>query len=143
MREHVFRPPSVFNFYPPDYPVAGTTLVGPTFGIHNANTALARLNFLTYMLDWGGSAPDSSVPNPVGTLVNLSAFTTDAADANVLVDRISMLALGNTLPTAARTEVVKAVSWWTSSTDSANWKVNRVKAAAYLIYGSPHYQVQR
>ena len=29
MREHVFRPPSVFNFYPPDYPVAGTALVGP------------------------------------------------------------------------------------------------------------------
>jgi hypothetical protein len=143
MREHVFRPPSVFNFYPPDYPVAGTALVGPTFGIHNANTALARLNFLTYLLDWGGSAPNSSVPNPLGTRVNLSAFTTDAADANVLVDRISMLALGNTLPTTARAEVVKAVSWWTSSTDSANWKANRVKAAAYLIYGSPHYQVQR
>jgi len=144
LREHVFRPPSVFNFYPPDYPVAGTTLVGPTFGIHNANTALARLNYLTYLLDWGGTpATGSSVPNPVGTLVNLSAFTADAADANVLVDRISVLALGQTLPTAARTEVVKAVSWWTASTDSANWKANRVKAAAYLIYGSPHYQVQR
>ena len=144
MREHVFRPPSVFNFYPPDYPVAGTALVGPTFGIHNANTALARLNFLTYLLDWGGTpAANSTVPSPTGTLVNLTALTADAADANVLVDRISMLALGNTLPTAARTEVVKAVSWWTASTDATNWKLNRVKAAAYLIYGSPHYQVQR
>ena len=23
LRQHVFRPPSVFNFYPPDYPVPG------------------------------------------------------------------------------------------------------------------------
>ena len=82
----MFRPPSVFNFYPPDYPVAGTTLVGPTFGIHNANTALARLNYLTYLLDWGGTpATGSSVPNPVGTLVNLSAFTADAAGLEGLV----------------------------------------------------------
>ena len=144
MRQHVFRPPSVFNFYPPDYPVAGTQLVGPTFGIHNANTALSRLNFLTYLLDWGGTTADrSGVPNPQGTVVNLSAFTADAADAGVLVDRISNLALGRTLPTAARNEVVRATAWWTSTNDAANWRVNRVKTAAFLVYGSPHYQIQR
>ncbi|MBC7957306.1 MAG: DUF1800 domain-containing protein, partial [Cytophagales bacterium] len=144
LRQHVFMPPSVFNFYPPDYPVAGTTLVGPTFGIHNANTALARLNFLTYLLDWNGTpAAQSTTPNPLGTQVNLTAFTADAADAAVLVDRISMLALGQALPTAARNEVVRATAWWTSSNDAANWRVNRVKTAAFLIYGSPHYQVLR
>ncbi|MBT9525510.1 MAG: DUF1800 domain-containing protein [Rhizobacter sp.] len=144
MRQHVFRPPSVFNFYPPDYPVAGTSLVGPTFGIHNANTALSRLNFLTYLLDWGGTPADrSGVPNPQGTVVNLNAFTADATDAGVLVDRISMLALGRTLPTAARNEVVRATAWWTSGNDAANWRVNRVKTAAFLVYGSPHYQIQR
>lgn len=144
MRQHVFRAPSVFNFYPPDYPVAGTQLVGPTFGIHNANTALSRLNFLTYLLDWGGSpANQSSVPNPLGTVVNLSAFTADATDAGVLVDRISNLALGRSLPTAARNEVVRATAWWTSANDPTNWRVNRVKTAAFLVYGSPHYQIQR
>ncbi len=144
MRQHVFRAPSVFNFYPPDYPVAGTALVGPTFGIHNANTALSRLNFLTYLLDWGGTpANQSGVPNPQGTAVNLSAFTADATDAGVLVDRISMLALGRSLPTAARSEVVRATAWWTSTNDPTNWRVNRVKTAAFLVYGSPHYQIQR
>ncbi len=144
MRQHVFRPPSVFNFYPPDYPVAGTSLVGPTFGIHNANSALSRLNFLTYLLDWGGSpANRSGVPNPQGTAVNFSAFTADATDAGVLVDRLSMLALGRSLPTAARNEVVRATAWWTSSNDATNWRVNRVKTAAFLVYGSPHYQIQR
>jgi hypothetical protein len=138
MQQHVFRPPSVFNFYPPDYPVPGTTLVGPTFGIHNANTALNRLNFLVYLLDWGGSsATGSTVPGAVGTKVNLAAMSTDAANAGTLVDRLSMLALGRTLPATARTEVVKAVE--ASGSNAAN----RVKTAAYLVFGAPQYHVQR
>jgi len=143
LRQHVFRPPSVFNYYPPDYPVPGTTLVGPTFGIHSANAALERMNYLTYLLDWGGSAPDASVPNAVGTRIDLTAFLTDAPDAAKLVDRLSMLALGQALPSGPRTEVINAVSWWTAARDSANWQTNRVKTAAYLVFASPNYQVLR
>ena len=120
----------------------GTTLVGPAFGIHNANSALERLNFLTYLFDWGGTKPaDSGAPNPVGTLVDLSAFTVDATDAAKLVDRLSMLAIGQTLPAGPRTDVIAAVSVSGSSTDAQ--KLNRVKMAAYLVFGSPNYQVQR
>ena len=143
LREHVFRPPSVFNFYPPDYPVAGTPLVGPTFGIHSANAALERLNYLTYLLDWGGSAPSASVPGAVGTKVDLSAFLTDAADATKLVDRLSLLALGQPLASVPRTKVIDAVAWWTPSTDATNWQINRVKTAAYLVFASPNFQVLR
>ena len=143
MRQHLFRPPSVFNYYPPDYPVAGTNLVGPTFGIHSANASLERLNYLTYLLDWGGSTPNATVPGAIGTKVNLNAFLVDAADAAKLVDRLSLLALGQVLPSAPRAKVIDAVSWWTVSTDAINWKTNRVKAAAYLVFGSPNYQVLR
>jgi hypothetical protein len=143
LRQHVFRPPSVFNFYPPDYPVPGTRLVGPAFGIHNANTALERLNYLVYLLDWNGTAPEAGVPNAVGTRVNLDAFVGDAGDAARLVDRLSNLAIGGPLPATQRTQVIEAVAWWTSSTDAANWQRNRVRTAAYLVFGSPNYQVQR
>ncbi len=143
LRQHVFRAPSVFNFYPPDYPVAGTSLVGPAFGIHNANGALGRLNYLTYLFEWGGSAPDANVPNALGTGVDVTAFLADASDAAKLVDRLSALALGGPLPAAARTEVINAVQWWNVSTASADWQSRRVKVAAYLVFGSPHYQVQR
>ena len=143
LRQHLFRPPSVFNYYPPDYPVPGTPLVGPTFGIHSANAALERLNYLTYLLDWGGSAPEASVPGAVGTKVDLSAFIADAADAAKLVDRLSLLALGQPLAAAPRDKVIAAVAWWTDKNDATNWKTNRVKAAAYLVFGSPNYQVQR
>jgi hypothetical protein len=143
LRQHVFRPPSVFNFYPPDYPVPGTTLVGPAFGIHSANAALERLNYLTYLLDWGGSTPDANVPNAVGTKVDLTAFMPDGDDPAKLVDRFSMLALGQALPAAPRQKVIDAVSWWTPATDATSWRTNRVRAAAYLVFASPNYQVQR
>ena len=143
LREHVFRAPSVFNFFPPDYPVAGTQLVGPAFGIHNANAALQRLNFLTYLVDWDGSAPASGIPNAIGTKIDLSRFTADAADAGKLVDRLSVIATGQALPATTRAEIVKAVSWWTASTDSSNWQKRRVQAAAYLVFATPEFQVQR
>jgi len=142
LRQHLFRPPSVFNYYPPDYPVAGTRLVGPAFGIHNANTTLQRLNFLTFLVDWGGAAPTSGLPGAVGTRVDLSAFASSADDAGALVDRLSGLATGNLLPAASRTAVVDAVAWWTPARD-VNWRQQRVKTAAYLVFAAPEYQVIR
>jgi uncharacterized protein (DUF1800 family) len=138
MRQHMFRPPSVFNYYPPDYPVPGTQLVGPTFGIHNANTALGRLNYLTYLIDWGGTPAANSTAIPAtGTAIDLTAFTSDAANAGTLVDRLSMLAFGSTLSSTSRAEVIKAVE--AAGTNATA----RTKAAAYLVFGSPQYHVQR
>ena len=83
------------------------------------------------------------MPNAIGTKVNLTAFTADAADAGKLVDRLSVIATGQPLPTATRAEIIKAVSWWTVSTDKTNWQINRAKMAAYLVFATPSYQVQR
>jgi Protein of unknown function (DUF1800) len=143
MRQHVFRAPSVFNFYSPTYPVPGTSLVGPTFGIHNANTALERLNFLVYLFDWNGSGPTAGIANAVGTRVKVDAFVGEAADATKLVDRLANLLLGAPLPTTQRAAVIRAVEAWTAQTDSQNWQTRRVQTAAYLLLGSPNFQVQR
>ena len=141
--QHVFRPPSVFNFYPPDHPVPGTSLVGPAFGIHNARAALERLNFLTYLLDWDGSQPDADVPNAVGTRVDLSAYHADAGDAAKLVDRLALVALGQPLQGVPRDKVIGATAYFTSSNSPTNWRDMRVRAAAYLVFASPQYQVLR
>ncbi len=145
LQQHVFRPPSVFNFYSPTYPVPGTALVGPAFGIHNANTALQRINFVHYLLFWNGSEPSSDVPGALGTQVNLGAFLTDADRPDVLVDRLSNLALGAPLPAAARTAVIDAVNAypWPASGSTDTARRNRVQQAAYLVFASPHYQIAR
>lgn len=143
LRQHVFRPPSVFNFYSPDYPVAGTVLQGPAFGIHNANTALERLNFLVYLLDWGGSAPDATIPGATGTRVQLDAFQVHATDPGALVDRLSLLALGAPLPPTPRQAIIDAVLAETQENSGSDWPRRRAAMAAYLVYGSPQFQVQR
>jgi hypothetical protein len=143
LRQHVFRSPSVFNFYAPNYPVAGTSLQGPAFGIHNANAALQRINFVNYLVFWDGSGPSSNVPGAVGTKVDLSAFVADASDAAKLVDRLSLLALGQPLPAASRTAVIDAVSAFTQQNNGNDFRLNRVRQAAYLIFSSPQYQLIR
>jgi uncharacterized protein (DUF1800 family) len=143
LRQHVFRPPSVFNFYPPDYPIPGSTLVGPSFGIHNANSALERLNFLTYLIYWGGSTPVAGVPGAFGTTVNTQPFETDAADTAKLVDRLSVLATGAALPATTRSSVIQAVEAFTQANNGDTWRSERVKQAAYLVFATPAFQVQR
>lgn len=142
LSQHLFRPPSVFNFYPPDFPVAGTALVGPAFGLLNANTGMQRLNYLTFLLFNGGAQPSSSVPSAVGTQVDLTAFQSDAADAAALVDRLARLCCGNRLPAEARSQIVGAVNAITAANDS-QWQRDRVRQAGYLLFASPTYQVQR
>lgn len=147
MRQHVFRPPSVFNYYPPDYPVAGSSLVGPAFGIHNANAALQRINFINYLMFWGGSQPNASVPRALGTRVSLQPFTPYAADAGALVDRISRLLLGELLPADQRAAVVSAVEAYPVETQTRAARdaslINRVRQAAYLVLSTPQYHVIR
>jgi uncharacterized protein (DUF1800 family) len=149
LRQHVFRPPSVFNYYPPDYPVPGTAQVGPAFGIHNANAALQRVNFVNYLVFWGGSQPGANVPNALGTSVNLQRFTADAGDAAALVDRLSNLLLGEALPTTARSAAIAAVNAFTipggnaSAASIAEARTNRVRQAAFLVLASPQYQLIR
>ncbi|OAD39623.1 hypothetical protein LPB72_20385 [Hydrogenophaga crassostreae] len=141
LRQHAFRSPSVFNFYPPDYPVAGTSLVGPAFALHSTNAALQRVNYVNYLVFWDGSDPQQDVPGALGTRVDLSPFVSDAGDPGKLVDRLSLLALGAPLPTAARMAVVNAVAAYTQQTSGNNYLTNRVRQAAYLVFASPNYQV--
>ena len=143
LRQHMFRPPSVFNFYPPDHPVPGTALVGPAFGIHNANAALERLNYLTFLFDWDGTAPIADVPGSAGTKIDTTAFQADAGDAARLVDRLSLVALGQPLQGVARDKVIAATAYFTSTNTPNSWRDMRVRAAAYLVFASPQYQVLR
>ena len=52
MSQTPFNSPSVFNFYPPDFPLTGTPLVGPQFSIMTTNTTFARINFANDLVYW-------------------------------------------------------------------------------------------
>ena len=83
------------------------------------------------------------MPGAFGTKVDTAPFEADAADAAKLVDRLPLLATGAPLPTAARTEVVRATETFTQQSVGTDWKSERVKQAALLVFATPAYQVQR
>ncbi len=149
LRQHMFRSPSVFNFYPPDYPLASTQLRGPQFGILNANTGLARMNYVNWLIytnKWRvqNDKPDASIKGSVVTSIDLARFDSDATNPAKLVDRMANLAIGGRWSPTARQAVIDAVAAWDDKTNGdEGYLRERVKTAAHLIFSSPQYNVVR
>lgn len=137
MRQHLFRPTSVFNYYRPGYPVPGTDLEGPEFGIHGEGAAIARLNFLDSLLGTGADPAAATAVDP-------TAFLDAADDPAALVDRLAGIAIGAPLPEPARGRAIDAVAVHAPGGDAGDtWRADRVRTAAYLVYAAPDYQVHR
>jgi uncharacterized protein (DUF1800 family) len=135
--ERPYSSPSVFNFYPPDYTIPETDLLGPEFGIHNTSTAVGRSN-LVYSLLYTGIASDPTVPAATGTHISTAALEPFAADAFGLATRVETLLLGGPLPPLQHSIVAKAVFL----VPVAN-VAERVRMAIYLTASSYFFQVQR
>jgi uncharacterized protein (DUF1800 family) len=137
MSQTVFNAPSVFNFYPPDYVVPGTTILGPEFALQNTTTAFARINYVNSLV-YSTINPDQTVYGATGTQPNWSALTALAGNPQALVDKLNRLLLHGTMSTAAQSAVVTAINA-VSATDA----LGRAKAAFYLVATSSQYQVER
>ena len=99
--QNLFYPPSVFNYYPPDYVVPGTSLVGPEFALHNASTYINRDN-VANVLAFGTIAPLATYPGATGTQPDWSALSAVAGNAAALIDKIDALLLHGTMSAAMR-----------------------------------------
>lgn len=146
MGEAPFRSPSVFNFYPPDYPLPlGGGLLSPPTKLMTVATVIARHN-LTY--DWtigSDSRPEwqvqSTVTGSTGTTPNWSEWEA-LADANALADRIDLLLLNRTMTAAQRTALLAAVNAVTDPV-AATQARKRAQVALYVVASSPQFQVDR
>ena len=136
MGQNVFQPPSVFNFYPPNYSAPGTTIDGPPFKIMLTGTILNRANFVDRMVFGANVNPDATVTGATGTRINLQPYQTLAANPDQLLDRLSLVFMHNTLSSQARQAILTAVNAY-PATDT----LGRVRQAAYLIATSAQYQV--
>jgi uncharacterized protein (DUF1800 family) len=137
MGEPVYGAPSVFNFYPPNYALPGTQLLAPEFGIQNAATALARVNFLNTVIMGTGAVADPTVTGSTGTSINLSAFAAPASPS-ALISQLNTLLMHDSLPDDAANVIATAVAAQ-STTDP----LAAARTASYLILSSAQYQVER
>jgi uncharacterized protein (DUF1800 family) len=139
--QDIFRPPTVFSYYPADYLVPGTDLSGPQFGILSTSTSLKRANFVNTILYTGIPV---SANAPTGTQVNLSAFQALAGNPAALVGELDRLMMHGTMSPSMKNAIVTAVTAIpVSSTITNAESLRRAQQAIYLVASSSQYQIAR
>ncbi len=141
-----FRSGSVFNFYPPDYPLPqGSGLLSPPSKLMTTATVLARHN-LVY--DWtvsgdsrGEYAVQATLAGATGTQPDWTLWQA-ITDANALIDRVNLLMLNNTMTSAQRSSLMAAITAITNA-DPAVQARRRAQAALYIVGASPAFQTDR
>jgi uncharacterized protein (DUF1800 family) len=156
MDQEVYTSPTVFNYYPADYVIPGTSLAGPQFGIFNATTYFPRANFM-YSMTLGASCPggtpnvcgqnaDSTVLNSTGTKIDYGQLTPFANNTANLIQQVNNMLLFGTMPTGMKVQIKNAIDipayGGPSGPYSATQLLNRARAAVYLVTVSPKYQLE-
>jgi len=127
LNEEPYFANSVFNFFPPNYVIPGTTINAPEFDIENTATAVLRL-----------SLADSIVNNKISgfsvDLSNTSALGTMAATPATLVSYLNTLLMHSQMPANMSTTIINTITPLTSN-------AQRVRIAVFLIVTSSQYKV--
>ncbi len=148
MGQPVMRAPSVFNFYPTDYPLPGsTTLKSPTSKLLNTSNVLRWHNFV---YDWtiGGDATrseftlDSGLPNSSLTQPLWSGWEAFGTDLDAMVARIDLLMFANTL-TQPQKDALKAAATAITHADPLIQARKRAQMMLYVAASSPFFLVDR
>jgi hypothetical protein len=128
--------PTVFNYFPPDQTIQGTTVLAPEFLIHTTQTAIARSN-LVYNMIYNPGQPDNTIANSTGTRLNTMQFESLASTPAALVDQVDLVLTGGQTPASAKATIATAVAA-VNATDAPG----RARMATYLLASSYYYQVQ-
>ncbi len=132
----VFRPPSVFSYFPPGYVVPDTGGVrGPEFGILSTSTAIRRINFVNTMVFTRIAVGTNS---PRGTSLDFSALMPLADNPPQLAEELNQLMLHGTMSPEMYKNIIESVS-----VVAATNPLKRVRTAVYLVATSSQYQVER
>ena len=145
LQQDLFNPPTVFSYFPADYGVPSTDLVGPEYGILSSTTALRRANFYNTLLfaNSGNGIPPGSgtaaVDRPTGTQINYSAYQALAGNPQQLVDALDVAMMHSTMSAQMKSAIVQNVT----NISNADGGKARTQNAIYLIASSSQYQVER
>ena len=135
-----FLSPTVFNFFPPDYIVPGTSLNGPEFALYTTGTAIARANFGNLMV-FSRININAGRFVTAGTSISLADMQALAAadtSGNQLMDALNAKLMHGVMSAQMRNTILTAVL----AVPATNTLL-RAQTAVYLVATSSQYQVQR
>lgn len=139
MGQDLFNSPSVFNYYPHDYTVPGTSVQGPEFGIASTAASILRANLINTLVYAQINSSGSGTSISISWLDLLGA----KADATALLQYLNTYLLHGALTSDVATLVKKALTCTKSSVGHCSNGHARAQTALYLIATSSLYQIQR
>ena len=142
--QSAMRSPTVFNFYrpgyvPPNTSIATAGLVAPELQIVNEVSAVGYSNFMRSAVQngLGSGSPRDIQPDYTAELAL-------ADNADLLIDRVSLLLTAGSMSAATRMIVRDAVnSIAMPATNQTTARQNRVRLAVFFTLSSPEYLVQK
>jgi uncharacterized protein (DUF1800 family) len=138
MQQQVFQSPTVFNFYPADFQVPGTTLIGPPFGIYTETASVRRANIANTFVYGTISRPGYTPAAGTSVTFDYAQYVASAGNPTALVDALATRLAPGRLSATSRQTIINAVTA-TPSTDPTN----RARTAIYLFATSPAFNVNR
>jgi uncharacterized protein (DUF1800 family) len=143
-----FRAPSVFNFYPYDFPLPlGDGQVSPVSKLMATSTTMARHNLVWDWTMYGEQTRSefqshADMENATGTQLAWADWETLAADTDKLIDRLDLVFLNGTMTSAQRGSLTSAITA-VKSADPVQQAHKRAQTALYIVASSPQFQVDR
>ncbi len=121
---------SVFNFFPPNYVIPGTSLNAPEFGIENTATVMGRLNVANSLVfnTYPSFNVDLSTTSPLGV-----ALTSQGPAG--LVQALNNLFLYGTMDNATATAITNEITNAPGVTPA-----EQIRLAVYLVITSSEYK---
>jgi hypothetical protein len=140
MGQIAFMSPTVFNFYPPNYLVPGTSFNGPEFALFTTGTSVARTNFINTII-FNRININAERRVTAGTsisLAELQALAEADPTGNQLMDALNTKMMHGAMSPQMRSTIHNVVT-----TIPIENSLLRAQRAVYLVATSSQYQVQR
>jgi uncharacterized protein (DUF1800 family) len=129
--EQPFHSPAVFNFFPPNYVIPGTSLNAPEFGIENTATVMSRLNLANSLVFNAFTTfnVDLSMTSPLGQV-----YTSQGSPG--VVQALNNLFLYGMMDNATATAITNEITTAPGVTPA-----EQIRLAVYLVVTSSEYKV--
>ena len=135
LSEKPYASGSVFNFFPPNYVIPGSTTNAPEFSIENTASAILRLTLADNIVY--NRISDFSVDLSATSALGIMASATGNAttDSTNLVNALGNIFMHGQMPAQMQTDIVNHVATLSNIPE-------RVRVATYLVITSSPYKVE-
>jgi uncharacterized protein (DUF1800 family) len=135
LSEKPYTSGAVFNFFPPNYVIPGTTTNAPEFDIENTASAILRLTMADDLVNnkISSFSVDLSATSALGLMASATGNAT--TDSTNLVNALNNIFMHGQMPAQMQTDIVNHVATLTNIPE-------RVRVATYLVITSSFYKIE-